>query len=92
MTFLLRHVPIGILANEKTVNTLMWRQNAVDIFKLIFLNETCCIFIQTSLNSISIGSNENKSLLAQIIAWGQTGDTSLPEPLMASIDNTNMCQ
>ena len=48
---------------------------ADNVFKLIFLNENCCIFIQISLTFVPKGPINNKSTLVQKTAWCRTGDT-----------------
>ena len=74
----------GILATIH-VNTLGPRQNgryfADDIFKYIFLNKICCNFSEISLKFIPKGSINNKPALVQIMAWCQTGDKPLSEPM-----------
>ena len=47
---------------------------AGDIFKCIFLNEYCCIFITISLEYVHKGLIDNNSELFQKIAWHRTGD------------------
>ena len=51
---------------------------ADDSFKLILLDEDCCIFIQISLKFVPKGSIGNKSPLVQVIA----GDKQLHEPML----------
>ena len=53
------------------------------IFKCIFLNEIFCIFIRISLKYVSIGPVINIAALVQMMAWHQTGDKPLSEPMMA---------
>ena len=53
-----------------------------DIVQLIFFNENCCLFIQTSLKYVLTGPNQNKPVLNQIKAWRRTGDKSLSESVL----------
>ena len=53
-----------------------------DIFKCIFFNWNDRIAIQISLKFVSMGPNDNKPALAQVMAWRRTGDKPLPEPMM----------
>ena len=55
---------------------------AENIFKFIFLNENCCIFIKILPKNASNGSTNNKSALVQIKACRQTGNKPLSEPMM----------
>ena len=68
-------------------NTWRQRQNirhfADDIFKLIFLNENCCILIQISLKFVLRVQINSIPALVQTMAWHQTGDKPLSEPMMA---------
>ena len=70
-------------------NTLRPRQNghryADDIFKRIFLNENARISIKSSLKFVPKGPISNIPALAQIMAWRQSGDKPLSEPMMASL-------
>ena len=63
------------------------RQNgchfANNIFRCIFLNESCCILIQMALNSVPRGLIDNISVLVQKMAWLRLGDTPLSEPWIA---------
>ena len=47
-----------------------------DIFKSIFLHENVRILIIHGV------SNDNKSALAQVMAWCQTSDKPLPEQML----------
>ena len=53
-----------------------------DIFKCIFMNEMLCISIRISLKFVPKGPIDNKSALIQVMAWRQTGDKPLPEPML----------
>ena len=54
---------------------------ADDIFKCIFMNEKLHILIPISLKFVPKGPIDNKSALAQVMAWRRTGDKRLPEPM-----------
>ena len=77
-------------------NKLRPRQNchrfADDIFKCIFLNEnvSTCITIKISLKFAPKGPINNNPALVQIMAWRQSGDKPLSEPMMASL-LTHIC-
>ena len=51
------------------------------IFKLIFLNENGRIPIQSSLKFVPRSTIDNEAALVQVMAWRQTGDKPLPEPM-----------
>ena len=51
-------------------------------FKCIFLNESDKIPIQISLKFVPRSPIDNKPALVQGMAWRQTGDNPLPEPMM----------
>ena len=57
------------------------------LFKWIFMNEKFCILNQISPKFPPKGSIDNKSILVQIIAWCQTGDKPLPEPILTQFLN-----
>ena len=63
------------------------RQNshlfANGIFKLIFVNENCCILIQILLKYVPKVAGENKPSFVQIMAWHGTDDKPLSETVMA---------
>ena len=67
-----------------TLNELRQRQNGRhftdNIFKCIIFNKTFWIVIQISLKFVSKGPMTQ--IMAQIMAWCQTGDTSLTVPMM----------
>ena len=52
------------------------------IFKCIFENENCCILFKISLRFVPRGSIGNNPALVHVMAWCQTGDKPLPEPMM----------
>ena len=53
------------------------RHFADEIFKSIFMNERFCISIQMSLNFVPKGQIDNKSALAQVMAWYLKGNKPL---------------
>ena len=55
---------------------------ADDIFNWIFLNENARILVQISLKFVPRGPIYNKPTMVQVMAWCQTGDKPLPEPMM----------
>ena len=63
------------------------RQNgchlADNIFKHIFLNENVGILIKISLMFVPGGPIDNMTALVQIMAWHQTGDKPLSEPMLS---------
>ena len=60
-------------------NTLRPRQN----YKMQFWNENVRIFIQISLKFVPNGPIGNKEALVRTMAWHQSGDNPLSEPMMA---------
>ena len=52
------------------------------IFNCIFLNQNDIIPIQISLKYDPRSPFDNKSALVQVMAWRQTGNKPLPEPMM----------
>ena len=69
--------------------TLRPRQNGRrftdDTFKRIFLNENIRITIKISLQFAPKGPINNIPALVQIMAWRQSGDKPLSEPMMVSL-------
>ena len=67
-------------------NTQRSRQNGghfVDAsFRCIFLNENDCILIEFLLKFIAKGPIDNTSELVEVMAWHQTGNQPLPQPMM----------
>ena len=47
------------------------------------MNEKFRILIQISLKFVPKGPNDNMPALVQVMAWHQTGDKPLPEPMLA---------
>ena len=58
---------------------------ADDIFKCIFVNENSCIWIKILFDVIPWCSAHNNSALVLVVAWCQTGNKPLPEPMSAKI-------
>ena len=56
---------------------------ADDILKCISLNENYYNMIQISLKFVPYGSSNNKQASVQIMAWCQSVDEPLSEPMMA---------
>ena len=77
------------------INPLRPRQNrrhfADDVFKCNFLNENVWIPIIISLKFVPKGPINNIPALIQIMAWRQTGDKPLSEPMMAQFNDAYMC-
>ena len=55
---------------------------ADNIFKWIFLNEKFCISIWISLKFVPKGPINDSTALVQVMAWRQTGDKPLSEPML----------
>ena len=55
---------------------------AHDTFMCILMNEKFSILIRISLKFVLKGPIYNKSALARVMAWCQTGDKPLSEPLL----------
>ena len=88
--YLLYHVVKNVLNHgfsADLLNILRPEQNgwhfADNIFILTLLNETCYIFISISLKFVPEASINNMPTLIWIMAWHQTGDKPLSEPMMA---------
>ena len=47
------------------------------------MNEEFCILIRISLKFVPKGPVDNDPDLVQVMAWHQTGDKPLPEPMLA---------
>ena len=79
---------------EYHINSLRPKQNgrhlAANIFKCIFLNENICILIKISLKFVPRGPFDIKSALVHVMAWHQTGDKPLSEPMMACVADAYM--
>ena len=58
------------------------RHFANDSFKCIFVNDKFCILVKILLECVPKGPIDTKSAMFQVMAWRQTGDKLLPEPLL----------
>ena len=56
----------------------------------VFINENFCVLIPISLKFIPKGPIDNKSSLVQVMAWCQTGNKPLSEPMMTQFTDTYM--
>ena len=63
---------------------------ADDIFHCIFMNDFFCILILVSLECVPKGPIDNDSALVQVMAWHQTGNKSLPEPMLTKFTDAYM--
>ena len=76
------------------IHSLRPRQNrgnfADDIFKRNFFNENVWILIKISLKFVLKGPINNIPVLVQIMAWRQTGDKPLSEPMMTQFKDAYM--
>ena len=74
---------LSFLHNLHSINSSPPGQNgfhlADSIFKCTFMDKKFCILIQISLKFIPKGRIDNKSALAQVMAWRWTGDKPLPQ-------------
>ena len=71
------------------INTLRPRQNCRHftdvIFKCIILNENILILLKISLNFVPKVRINNIPSLVQMMAWSQSSDKPLSEPMMVSL-------
>ena len=63
-----------------------WDQNknshfTYNTYKFMFLYENCCILIPNSLKFVAKGPMNNEPALVEIMAWHQTDDKPLSEPM-----------
>ena len=63
---------------------------ADDIFKCNFINENISFSMNIPLNFVPKGPTDNKWSLVQVMAWRQTGDMPLPEPMMTQFSEAYM--
>ena len=54
------------------------------------VNETDKIPIQISLKFVPRNPNDNIPALVQVMAWHQTGDEPLPEPMLSQLTDAYM--
>ena len=78
-----------LIVSRNTFNTLRPKQNGRrftdDVFKCIFLNENVWILIKISLKYVPLSPINNILALVQVMAWRQSGDKPLSEPMMVRI-------
>ena len=74
---IVKHADLTYLSLDKMAASL-----AEDIFKRIFLDENYRIPIHISLKFVPRSPIGNKPALVQVMAWHQTGDKSVPKPMM----------
>ena len=92
--------PITKINNNSTVinplwvNTLRPRQNgryfAEDTFKCIFVNVDIRVVMKISLKFVPKGPINNIPALVQIMAWRQSGDKPISEPMLVFVP-THIC-
>ena len=63
---------------------------ADDNFKCIFFIENDRIPIRISLKFVPRSLIDNKPALVQVMAWRQTGDKPLPEPMITQFTDAYM--
>ena len=63
---------------------------ADDIFKCIFLNENDTIPIQISLKFVPRSLIGNYPAFIQVMAWHQTSNKPLPEPMLTQFTDAYM--
>ena len=68
------------------------RHFADSIFRCIFVNEKFYILSKISLKFVLKGPIDNKPALVQVMAWCQTGDKPLPEPMLTQYIDAFMRQ
>ena len=61
-----------------------------DTFKCIFMKGKFCILIPISFKVVPKGAIDNKLALVQVVAWRQTGDKPLPEPMLTQFNDAYM--
>ena len=85
---------LAILSRPQCVNTLGPRQNGHrfpdNSFKCIFFNENVWISIKITMKFIPKGPINNIPALVLIMAWPQSGDRPLSEPMMVCRTDTYM--
>ena len=63
-----------------------------EIFKCIFVTEKFCFSIRISLKFVPKGPADNKPALVLVMAWCQTGDKPLPQPMVTQFTQAYMQQ
>ena len=51
------------------------------------MKEKFCILIRIPLKFVPKGPTDNKSVLVQVVAWRQTGNKPLSEPMLTQFTN-----
>ena len=80
---------VGMITETNVSNLTHWDRDKMtaifsdNIFKCIFLNENFPILIKISLKFIHESPIDIMSALVQIMAWCQTGNKLLSEPMLA---------
>ena len=77
---LLTHLPLDKMAAILADN----------IFKCIIMNLKLHILNRISLKFATKGPIDNKTVLVQVLVWRQTGDKSLPEPMLNEFTDAYM--
>ena len=77
-----RSMPLKTVSSTHLPLDKMAANLADDIFKCIFLNENYRITIQISLKFVPMSQVDNTPALVQVMAWRQTGDKPLSEPML----------
>ena len=72
------------LYNSQPLTHWGWGKMAA-IFKCILLNENVTIWIKISLKFVPEGPINNILAMVQLMAWHQTGDKPLSEPMMVRL-------
>ena len=76
---------------DSMINSSLPEQNGChfpdDIFKCIFM---FCVSIQISRKFLPSGPINNKSALVHVMAWCQTGNKPLPEPILTQFTDAYM--
>ena len=67
------------------------RDSADDIFICDFVNENVSVLIKISLKFVLKGPIDTIPSLVRIMAWRQTGDKPLSEPMMSYAADTHIC-
>ena len=85
---------VQITVSISCLNSLRQRKNrrhfADNVFKCNFLNENVWIPIKMSLKFVPKGPINNIPALVQKMAWRQTGDKPLSEPMMTQFNDAYM--
>ena len=77
----------AILSRPQCVNSshpwMKWPSFHKRHFQIYSHNEKCCILIRISWKFVPKGLIDNKSALVQVMAWCQTSDRPLSEPMLS---------